>query len=115
MTEVSVAGLKVDEVSFRTYSEACLKLTPLQSRFSGDGADLNLLHWLRQAEQAIEVLQNVRAPRYDVDGKLTHCCRMTSLPISNHFTHSSSRSSFLPHHLPCPNLVDRYGTSSHDV
>lgn len=30
-----------------------------QSRFSGEGADLNLLHWLRHAEQAIEQLSNV--------------------------------------------------------
>lgn len=32
-----------------------------QSRFSGEGADLNLLHWLRHAEQAIELLDNVSA------------------------------------------------------
>ncbi|ORY24869.1 putative clathrin-coated vesicle protein [Naematelia encephala] len=29
-----------------------------ESRFTGDGSDLTLLHWLRQAEQAIETLPN---------------------------------------------------------
>ena len=32
-----------------------------QSRYAGEGADLNLLHWLRHAEQAIELLAIVRA------------------------------------------------------
>jgi hypothetical protein len=31
----------------------------MQSRFSGEGADLNLLHWLRHAEQAVEQLDSV--------------------------------------------------------
>ncbi|ORX36130.1 armadillo-type protein [Kockovaella imperatae] len=39
-------------------SEAAAALVIDETRFTGDGADLNLLHWLRQAEQAIESSSN---------------------------------------------------------
>jgi hypothetical protein len=55
-SEVSANALKPEEVSrgFQ-YSARPNK----QSRFTGEGADLILLHWLRHAEQAIEQLSSV--------------------------------------------------------
>lgn len=39
-----------------------------QSRFTGDGADLVLLHWLRHAELAIETLTNASLIRWQRAG-----------------------------------------------
>lgn len=68
MLETSADALRVDEVSssedisndsrsWSSYPTQARSYSPsVQGRFTGDGADLFLLHWLRHAEQAIEVL-----------------------------------------------------------
>ena len=57
--QVSVEDLKPQEVSLYMPIDA-----DRQSRFTGEGADLNLLHWLRHAEQAIEQLESVSFVAY---------------------------------------------------
>lgn len=62
--EVTVEDLKPQEVSW----DVVLSIggADQQGRFTGEGSELNLLHWLRHAEQAIDQLEAVRPTRFAV-------------------------------------------------
>lgn len=85
-----------------------------QSRFSGDGADLILLHWLRHAEQAIASLSSVSDHQMPAAHALKPS-RKTSSPLFSPYTPSSSRSSYPPLRPPCPSPAGQYATSSRNV
>lgn len=91
VVEVSIEDLKPQEVSRIAYDES----SPAQSRFTGEGADLNLLHWLRHAEQAIEQLDNV--------SYLTHHWTATDSQDVLNPTISDLHAFFLKVLLPTPN------------
>lgn len=52
MPDITPDILRVEEVGINSTGTT----NNPQSRFTGDGSDLALLHWLRQAEQAIEAM-----------------------------------------------------------